>query len=198
MNRTRGPQARRFSERNYWSYARRLVFVTVSLLLLIGSRPAGAQARESGTEEHPSLWVGGGVSFYNLQYGQQKILGMSSVVDADSARQFGIEAEGRWLEYHQFANVHTESYLIGPRYHFYVGNFQPYVKGLIGFGNFSFPYGYAHGTYLIVGAGGGVDYRLSPRWSVRCADVEYQDWPQFTFGAMTSVGISSGIQFRIF
>jgi hypothetical protein len=123
---------------------------------------------------------------------------MSGFVDADSARRFGIESEGRWLEYHQFANAHAETYLIGPRYHFNIGRFQPYIKGLAGFGNFSFPYGYAHGTYGIVAGGGGVDYRLSRRWSVRLADIEFQHWPQFTFGSMTSTGISSGIQFRVF
>jgi hypothetical protein len=168
------------------------------LIFLTAMPSAFSQSTESGTEEHPSLWVGGGVSFYGLQYGDQKIVGLSGVVDADSARRFGVEGEGRWLEYHRFANVHAETYLIGPRYHFYVNRFQPYVKGMIGFGNFNFPYDYAHGTYLIVGAGGGVDYRLSRRWIVRAADVEYQDWPQFTFGSMTSIGVSSGIEFRIF
>lgn len=197
MNRTGAPRAR-LIERKYWCYARGLFLVTLWLALGMATRMAGAQATESGTEEHPSLWVGGSASYYHIQYGEQNIVGISGLVDADSARQFGIEGEGRWLKYHQFANVHAETYLVGPRYHFYVGRFQPYVKGMLGFGNFSFPYGYAHGTYLIVAAGGGVEYRLGRRWSVRCADFEYQDWPQFTFGPMTSVGISSGIQFRVF
>jgi hypothetical protein len=69
---------------------------------------------------------------------------------------------------------------------------------MVGFGEFNFPYHFAHGSYLLVAAGGGVDYRLSRRWSVRLADVEYQNWPQFTFGSMTSVGVSAGIRYRIF
>ena len=34
--------------------------------------------------------------------------------------------------------------------------------------------------------------------SARLAEVQYQDWPDFTFGAMNSVGVSSGIRCRIF
>lgn len=168
------------------------------MILACAPRFARAQARESGTEDHPTLWAGGGASLYNVQYGEQKLVGITAFVDADSARRIGIEGEGRWLEFHQSANVHVETYMIGPRYHFDIGRFQPYVKGMVGFGDFNFPYNYAHGSYLIVGAGGGVDFRLNHRWSVRLADVDYQNWPQFTFGSMTSVGVSSGIRWRIF
>jgi opacity protein-like surface antigen len=133
-----------------------------------------------------------------VQYGEQKLVGITAFFDADSARRIGIEGEGRWLEFHESASVHAETYMIGPRYHFDIGRFQPYVKGMVGFGEFNFPYNFAHGSYLLVAAGGGVDYRLSRRWSVRLADVEYQNWPQFTFGSMTSVGVSAGIRYRIF
>ena len=82
-------------------------------------------------------------SGYYLQYGQRKMVGITAFVDADTKRRFGIEAEGRWLEYHQTANVHAETYSIGGRYHFDVGRFAPYAKGLVGFGDFNFPYNYA-------------------------------------------------------
>ena len=122
---------------------------------------------------------------------------MTGFVDADTIRHFGVEAEGRWLEWHQTADVHAETYLIGPRYHFNVGRFQPYVKGLVGLGEFNFSYNYAHGSYAVVAGGGGADYRLNHRWSVRVVDFEYQYWPQFTFGAMNSVGVTTGIRYRI-
>jgi len=50
----------------------------------------------------------------------------------------------------------------------------------------------------VVAPGGGVDYRLNNRIRLRLADLEYQYWPQFTYGAMTSVGVSTGIRVRIF
>lgn len=33
---------------------------------------------------------------------------LTAYVDTDSVRRFGIEAEGRWLEFNQVNNVHTE------------------------------------------------------------------------------------------
>ena len=137
-------------------------------------------------------------SGYNLEYGQRKMLGYSAFVDADTKRRIGIEAEGRWLEFHQQANVHAETYAIGLRYHFERGRFQPYAKGLVGIGDFNFPYNYATGRYFIAVAGGGVDWHWRRRIYFRVADFEYQSWPQFTYGAMTSVGVSAGLRVRFY
>jgi hypothetical protein len=144
------------------------------------------------------LSAGGEASGYYLQYGQREIGGGTVFVDANTSRRLGIEAEGRWLEFHQTENVHTETYSVGLRYHMDFGRFQPYAKGLIGFGNFNFPFGYAHGRYLVVTGGGGLDYQWTHRIHIRLPDVEYQDWPQFTYGAMSSVGVSVGLRVGIF
>lgn len=174
--------------------------LTALFLLFLGmlgtAQYASAQAAEAANEGHAFLAVGGGASGYEVQYGSRKLLGLTAWVDADTIRHFGFEGEGRWLEYHQRANVHAETYLGGVRYHFNVGRTQPYVKGLAGIGLFNFPYNFATGRYFVIAPGGGVDYRLSRRWSAR-ADFEYQYWPQFTFGSMSSVGATVGMRFRI-
>ncbi len=140
--------------------------------------------------------IGSGDTF---QYGPRKMLGVGAFVDGETTGHFGIEAEGRWVEFHQRANVHAETYSIGGRYHFDFGRrWQPYAKGLVGFGDFNFPYNYATGSYLIVTAGGGVDYHWKGRITLRVADFEYQDWPQFTYGNMTSLNGSAGLKVRIF
>ena len=193
MNNLTGPGAPRIKNRN------QLLCACVLFLVVIGGmRSVAAQVVADATAQHPSIWVGGGASGYNLQYGEQKAVGFTAFVEANSARNFGIVGEGRWLEYHEFNDVHAETYLVGPRYYFHHNRLEPYAKGLVGFGDFNFPYNYAHGKYFVFAVGGGVDFRLSPRWSVRLADFEYQDWPQFTFGSMSVVGISSGIRYRIF
>lgn len=189
-----GPRRRRYRV----SVSAKFGSVVVVLVALLASRYAACQTRESATAGRASMWVGASVSGYYIQYGEIQELGASAFFDADTVKRFGIEGEGRWLEYHKTADVHIETYMAGPRYHFNVGRFQPYVKGLIGVGYFNFPYDYARGSYLVTAGGGGVDYRLSHRWSVRVADVEYQYWPQFTFGAMSSAGFSSGIRYRIY
>lgn len=159
---------------------------------------ARAQVVPTGNEGGLSISAGALGSGYALQYGNRKMLAVTAVVDADTRRRLGIEGEARWIDFHQTANVHAQTYSAGVRYHFNVSRFQPYVKGLIGFGDFNFPYNLATGHYFIVTAGGGLDYRLSPRIGIRAADVEYQDWPQFTYGNMTTVGVSAGIRVRVF
>lgn len=178
-----------------WSAFAYAILLPASFLAL--PRPAAAQAKESANAGHAFLSVGGGGSGFYIQYGGRKNVGLTAWVDADTIRHLGVEGEARWLEYHQTANVHVETYLIGARYHFDVGRMQPYVKALVGDGHFNFPYNYAYGNYLVIAPGGGVDYRLSRRWSAR-ADFEYQYWPQFTYGAMSSVGGTVGLRCRIF
>ena len=126
------------------------------------------------------------------------MVGITGFVDVDTRSPFGLEAEGRWLEWNQTANVHAETYSIGPRYHRNFGKLQPYAKGMLGFADFNFPYNLATGKYLTITAGGGLDYHLTRRIYIRAADFEYQFWPQFTFGSMSSLGVSSGIRVRVF
>jgi hypothetical protein len=161
-------------------------------------RPVCAQVAPSGDAGGLTLSAGATASGYCVQYGARKLLGVSGFVDVDTKRRLGIEAEARWLVFYQTENVHLATYAIGPRYHLTIGRFQPYAKGLIGFGDFNFPYNYAYGRYLVIAPGGGIDFRLTRRIRLRVADFEYQYWPQFTFGAMSSYGISSGIRVRIF
>jgi hypothetical protein len=70
------------------------------------------------------------------------------------------------------------------------------VKGLAGIGKFNFPYNYAKGRYFVIAGGGGLDYRINPRLSVR-GDFEYQYWPQFTFGPMSSGGASISLRYLV-
>ncbi len=159
---------------------------------------ARAQVLPSATAGGFRLSAGGTASGSYIQYGQRNLGGVSAFVDAETHRRLGIEGEGRWLEFNQVENVHVETYSVGLRYHMNFSRFQPYAKGLIGFGDFNFPFSYAHGRYLVVTGGGGMDYRLSNRIRLRIPDVEYQDWPQFTFGAMSSVSVSAGVKVGIF
>jgi hypothetical protein len=162
------------------------------------ARTGNAQVAPAGDEGGVKLSAGATASGYYLQYGERKMLGVTGFVDADTRRRLGIEAETRWLEFHQTADVHVETYSIGPRYHMNFGRFQPYAKGQIGFGKFNFPYNYGQGSYLVATGGGGVDFHLHRRIYLRVADFEYEYWPQFTYGAMSSFGVSTGIRVRIF
>ncbi len=170
-----------------------------ALMFCLGAAGAASgQVVPAGDAGGLAISAGATGSGLYLQYGERKMAALTGFVDIDSRSPFGIEAEGRWAEWKKTADVHTETYSIGPRYHRNIGNFQPYGKGLVGFGHFNFPYNLATGSYLIVTVGGGLDYRLRHRISIRAADIEYQYWPQFTYGAMSSFSVSAGIRVRVF
>ncbi len=162
------------------------------------ARPAQAQVVAAGDEGGLKIWAGGTGSGYYLDYGERKMLGISAFADVATKRRFGFEGEARWLVFHETDNVTAATYAVGPTYHRDYGRFEPYVKGLVGFGDFNFPYNLAHGSFLVIAPGGGVDYRVSRRIRIRAADFEYQIWPQFTFGSMSSYGSSTGIKIRVF
>jgi hypothetical protein len=172
--------------------------VAVLAICLALARAAQGQVVAAGDSGGLLLSAGGTASGYYLQYGERKMLGASAFFDADLRRHVGIEGEARWLVFHQTANVHDATYSIGPRGFWQVGKFEPYAKTLVGIGEFNYPYNFARGSYLVITPGAGVDYRINHRIRLRLADFEYQYWPQFTYGAMSSFGVSTGIRFRIF
>lgn len=167
-------------------------------LLFLGGFAASAQVAPAGDRGSLNVFAGATMSGFTIQYGERKMLGFSAFVDADSTRHLGLEAEARWLVFHQTAQVNATTWLAGPRYRRPVGKLQIYFKCLAGIGQFNFPYQDAYGRYLVVAPGAGVDFNLSNRVRLRLVDAEYQDWPEFTFGAMSSAGISGGVRIRIF
>jgi hypothetical protein len=168
------------------------------LMALALGRTASAQVLPEGDRGGLNIFAGATASGFSLQYGDRKMLGIAPFVDIDTRRAIGFEGEARWLAFHQTDNVHVTTWLAGPRYHRSIGKYQVYGKGLVGIGEFNFPYNYAYGKYLVIAPGGGVDYSLTRRVRLRLIDGEYQYWPQFTFGPLSSYGISTGLRIRVF
>jgi hypothetical protein len=189
-----------WSEKTALQACFKTIFPVVMLGMLCGiTRPACAQVVPAADAGGTTLSAGATVSGFYLQYGERKMLGATGFADYATRRHLGIEGEARWLVFHQTDDVHAVTYSIGPLYSFHsFGRFLPYAKGLVGFGQFTYPYNDGKDNDLVVTPGGGVDYRLSRRIHLRLADFEYQYWPQFHYGAMSSFGVSSGIRVRIF
>ncbi|MDR3735054.1 MAG: hypothetical protein P4L10_05880 [Acidobacteriaceae bacterium] len=181
----------------FHKYLFAVALLGVSLLLC----PARAMAQEMPTETKlgASLIAGGGISEYQIDYGKRVLGGVHTYIDFNLASRYGFEAEGRWLFTNQSANVHASTKLIGPRVSlFRFHGIQPYAKLLVGSGHFNFPYNYAVGNYFVMAPGAGMDVELHHKIVVRLIDVEYQAWPQFTYGAIHPYGVSVGIAYRIF
>ena len=169
-------------------------------LLLASAGIVRAQVIPEGHRGVLQLSAGAVGSGDTIQYDSHQMLGVGAFVDAETIGHFGLEAEGRWIEFpYQNDNVHAETYSIGGRYHFILSrHWQPYVKGLVGFRIFNYAYNLAQEDDLIVTAGGGVDFRCTHRIYFRVADFEYQDWPEAHYGNLIPFNASAGLKVRIF
>jgi hypothetical protein len=177
----------------------RVLLLAIGCLGWFGCSQGRAQVEQSAVGGDELMSVGGVGSLFHNNYGQRTLGGAGVFVDLDWNRHYGLEGEANWSFLHQRDEVHDTTYLIGPRYSFNgYRRFRPYVKGLVGDGEFNFPYNYGHGSYLVVAPGGGVDFRVNRRLRLRLADFEYQYWPNFSFGALTNYGVSAGLKIRIF
>jgi hypothetical protein len=54
------------------------------------------------------------------------------------------------------------------------------------------------GRFTTVAFGGGLDFKMTKRISVRAVDVEYQWWPDFLGSHISPYGASAGVSYRIF
>jgi hypothetical protein len=175
----------------------RLIWVAALLLMgLTGAQAARAQALPTATGPGAYVIVGGTYSDFQADYGQRKISGASVYVDSNLQWRWGVETEARRMMYPNFGESQS-TLLAGPRWSFHPKGFVPYVKFLVGGGRFEFPYGFGYGDYFVMAPGAGVDLRVGRKIRVRLIDVEYQDWPGFTYGTIHPYGISAGISFQV-
>lgn len=178
----------------------------VSCIFLFSSLCAFGQVAPDATERAVPLTVGGSFSFFDASYASNKISGFGTYVDWSPLLMgnLGVEAEGRWMTFGGSHGLSESNYLVGPRYRFsFSDRFQPYAKFMIGAGEIKFPYDLAHGGYLVMAPGGGMDYVISRHWRLR-ADYEFQIWqnafgfPDVPSGSVHPNGVSAGVSYRLF
>jgi hypothetical protein len=203
------------------------------ILLAAGIASAHSQAVPSATARHFSITAGGMASLFQPSFqgdwqaqtnpatpcfptsvcspvssrSPYGLFGAGAYVDIRFTRWIQIEAEGRWLRYNQYQNIHQDNYLIGPRipiHRFWKATF--YGKALVGYGSMDlgqYPglcsgQCEASGQFTNVAFGGGADIRLTRRISFRAFDGEYQYWPQWGSTSLSPYGVSMGVGYRIF
>jgi hypothetical protein len=181
-----------------------LAFSSVALV------SAHGQVVPSATERAFSVRAGALVSAFQPDYtnegaaitGPQRLYGVAGYVDARFTRWIQPEFEVRFLRFNEFDNVDENTYSIGDRVPIITFHkFTPYGKVLVGLGNAS----WLNGTAFVLTYGGGVDYRLNRKFTIRCADFEFQQWPVTSTGPLGSTsftirpyGLSAGLSYRIF
>lgn len=174
-------------------------FAFFFFFLLLNSGSIRAQVAPAAFKSPISLTAGGMVSAFEPDYIPNKLAGVGAYVDLNIFHGIGIEAEGRWQHIHETFGISQDNYLIGPRVKvLHIWRAQPYVKALGGFSNMNFEDNFAHGRFTTVAFGGGIDIKVTRRWSVRAIDAEYQIWPKFLGSNLQPYGASVGIGYRIF
>jgi hypothetical protein len=168
---------------------------------------AHAQVVPSATSRTFSVSAGAFGSMAQPDYGDQgfaqtspnRLFGPGAFVDVHFSRWVQVEAEGRWLRFNQFylrglpPGNGESTYLIGPRIPIVTFHrISPYGKFLVGLGNGPF----LNGNTFVLGYGGGVDYRLTRRFTLRAIDFEYQRWG--VTPTLYPYGGSVGISYKIF
>jgi len=168
---------------------------------------AHAQVVPSATSRTFSVSAGAFGSMAQPDYGDQgfaqtspnRLFGPGAFVDVHFSRWVQVEAEGRWLRFNQFylrglpPGNGESTYLIGPRIPIVTFHrISPYGKFLVGLGNGPF----LNGNTFVLAYGGGVDYRLTRRFTLRAIDFEYQRWG--VTPTLYPYGGSVGISYKIF
>jgi hypothetical protein len=174
-----------------------LCFLLAAMFLMAST--LYAQAKYAGNGPGSYVSIGVTASGFESDYGQRLLGGASVFVDANIYRRIGVEAEARQSRFHSDEDLRESTYLIGPKISSHGRTWRPYGKLLLGRGEFNFPFNYAKGSYFVIAPGAGLDWRVrNSRLVVRLIDIEYQDWPQFSFGAIHPYGASTGLSIRIF
>jgi len=178
-----------------------------ALIVCLYAPLAQAQVREQGDEPARALWVGG--EYSNIHAGfpyqsGQRLWGIGAFADYHLNSKIGIEAEARFLNFDSYHGETEANYLVGPRYLVQrFGKFQPFAQCLAGFGDIQFPFNVGSGKYLALAPGGGMNYRISRKWTLR-GEYEYQIWPGSPNIAnepkheISPNGFHVGVAFRLF
>jgi Outer membrane protein beta-barrel domain len=180
---------------------RQSIRVFFSLLLAAAAFSARAQVVPAATSRSLTIDAGGLGSVFQPDYAGQgiaqtspnRLYGFGAYADFHFSRWVQIEAEGRWLHYNQYLGINENTYLIGPRIpvHTFRG-WTPYGKVLFGLGTGSF----LSGSTGAISFGGGVDYRLTRKLTLRALDLEYQRWS--VTPTLWPYGGSVGLSYRVF
>lgn len=177
------------------------------LLLTVGALSAHSQVVPAATARGWSLSAGAEGSVAQPDYAgtgvaqtsPNRLYGIGGYVDMKFSRWVQIEGEVRFLPFNQYyfgspstGNGET-TYLIGPRLPLITfKKFTPYGKFLWGIGSAQF----LTGTSQVLAYGGGVDYKLSRKFTLRAFDMEYQMWQ--VHPTLFPYGASVGLAYKIF
>ena len=199
------------------SLMRRSLPALVSLVLAAGAVCAQSQTVPDAFARGLAINAGGEFSGYQPDYigtgvpapagFHGYVAGIGTYVDVKVTPWVQFEGEARWMRLNKpNGGIYEDNYLIGPRLPIYRAHFwkaTPYGKFLVGYGKLNFEDNNGWGRYTDLAFGGGLDIKLTKRFTLRAPDFEYQMWPSWSEGTpktytLKPYGLSIGVAYRVF
>jgi opacity protein-like surface antigen len=167
---------------------------------------AHGQAVPSAHRGAQSLWLG--AEYSNLHagfpYGSSlRLSGAGVFATYNWDHHYAVEGHARFLNQNSWYGETEQDYLAGPRYTFLRSNkWRPYASFQAGIVKIQYPFSIGNGSLFALAPGGGIEYRMAPKWALR-GSYEYQilpNSPNFTdepkFGIRPN-GFQFGIAYRM-
>ena len=140
--------------------------------------------------------IGIGYSFGRPDYIPQTFQGVAAYADFDFRPHFGVEAEFHQVNHTGGFQSFERTYEIGGRYLRTYGALVPYIKAMIGRGDFDYPYGETELGYTMYAGGAGSDIKIGQHLRVR-AEYEFQKWTSFPNGGLTPQIVTVGVAYHL-
>ena len=172
-----------------------LVIARLALALLLGGASILHAQATSTASRAGDLQIGVGFSTAKPDYGTQSFQGVTAYVDFNRHSHFGLEALFHQVSSTNSNQSYQRTYEVGGRYFRTYGPLVPYIKVMIGRGDFNYPFGQTDLSYNLYAGALGVDYELGPHIRLR-ADYELQSWYGFPNEALTPQILSVAIAYH--
>ncbi len=141
------------------------------------------------------LQLGVGYSSAKPDYSQQTFTGLAAYADFDFLPYLGVEAEFHKVDTPASDQSYQMTGEVGARAFHAFGRVVPYAKGMIGRGNFNYPYSLTDLNYTLYAGGAGADFKVAERLRLR-AEYEVQSWSSFPNGGLTPKLLTFGIAYH--
>ena len=167
----------------------------LALSFLLGGASALYSQAVPTASRTGDVQIGAGYSIAKPDYVQQTFPGFAAYADFDFRPHIGVEGEFHQVYSTNGDQSYERTYAIGGRYFRTYGALVPYVKAMVGRGDFNYPFGQTELGYNLFAAGVGADFKLGPWLRVR-GEYEFQKWASFPNGGFTPQIVTIGAAYH--
>ena len=167
----------------------------LALSFLLGGASALYSQALPTASRTADVQIGAGYSIARPDYVQQTFPGFAAYADFDFRPHIGVEGEFHQVYSTNGDQSYERTYAIGGRYFRTYGALVPYVKAMVGRGDFNYPFGQTELGYNLFAAGVGADFKLGPWLRVR-GEYEFQKWSSFPNGGFTPQIVTIGAAYH--